>query len=123
MCAAILTAQHSPLGEAGQTVQRGGAVAPYHSIGQNPIVEGDVDTIMVPIKSHRLHIDVGVQQFSATDSDAGGGIQRALRAFGQEDPQIFNAVLITATVGDFSGVDGEGVPGAVRLPAYVLTTF
>jgi hypothetical protein len=78
---------------------------------------------MVPVKSHRFHINVGVQQFGATDSYTGCGIQRALGAFCQKDAKILNTVLIPAAVGDFSGVDGEGVPGAVGLLVYVLTTF
>ena len=121
--AAVFTAQNRPLGEAGKTVKGGGTIAAHHGICQNSIVEGYVDTIMVPVKSHRLHIDVGVQQLGATNPYAGGRIQRALRAFCQIDTKIFNAVLIPAAVGDFSGVDGEGVPRAIGLSAYVLTTF
>jgi hypothetical protein len=58
---AILAAQHSPFGEGGKAVQRGGAVIADDGIGNDAVVESYVDAVVVPVKGYRLHVDVGVQ--------------------------------------------------------------
>jgi hypothetical protein len=79
---------------------------------------------MVPVKGHRLHIDVGVQQLRAANLGAGGGVQNRLGTGGQIDPQVLDAVLIPAAVCDLSGVDGERFtqvfgPAGNGLPAVI----
>ena len=122
MSPAVLAAEHRPLAEDPKTIQGGGAAGANQGIRQNPVVEGDVDAVVVPVKGHRLHIDIRMDQLGTADPDIGRGVQKLLRAGGEIDPQILDAVLIPAGVGDFSGVDGHGLLAAVaarRVPALV----
>lgn len=57
-----------------------------------------------------LHVNVGVQQLGTAHLSTGSRIQNLLRSGGQIHPQILDAVLIPAGVGDFSGVNGHGTP-------------
>jgi hypothetical protein len=59
--AAVFTAQYGAFGEGGKAVQRGGAVIADNGIGNDAVVEGHVDAVVVPVKGYRLHVDVGVQ--------------------------------------------------------------
>lgn len=52
---AVLTAQNSPLVEHSQSVEGRGAAGADYRVRQHTVVEGNVDAIVVPIKSHRLH--------------------------------------------------------------------
>ena len=107
VCGAVFTAQHSPLGEYRQTVQGGGTGRADDGIGQNAIVECDLNAVMVSVKGHRLYINVGIQKIRTANLCAGGSVENGLRAFCEEDPQILDAVLIPATVCDLSCVDGQ----------------
>ena len=97
--AAVLAAKHRPLGEYRKTAQSRGTAGADHRVRQNAVVEGDVDTVVIPVKGDRLHIDVGVQQLGAAYPHVGGAVQRLLGADGEIDPQVFHAVLIPAGVG------------------------
>ena len=37
-------------------------------IGQDPVVEGHIDAVVVTVEGYRLHVNVGVQQFRAADT-------------------------------------------------------
>ena len=106
---AVLAAEDGPFGEHGHTVQCCRPGGSYGGIGQDSVEEGHVDAVMVPVKGHRLHINVGVDQIGAADPGVGGGVQDTLGAFGQIDPQVLDAVLIPTAVGDLPGVNGNGL--------------
>ena len=105
---AVLAAQDGPLAEYSQSVEGRGTAGAYHRVRQHTVVESDVNAVVVPVKGDRLHIDVGVNQLRAADPDI-GAVQKLLRTAGQVAPEIFNAVLVTAGVGDLSRVDGHGL--------------
>ena len=48
-----------------QTAEGGGFGAAYDGVGQNPVVECDVDAVVVAVECHRLHVDVSVYQLRA----------------------------------------------------------
>lgn len=75
---AVFAAEDCPLGEGGKAVQTGGASGSYHGVGQDLIVESDVDTEVVPVKGHRFHINICVQQFGTADPGVGAGVQNGL---------------------------------------------
>lgn len=75
---AVLTAQNCPLAEYRKAAQRSRPAGAVHGIGKDAVIEGDVYAVMVPVKGHRLHIDIGVQQFGAADPDVGCSIQNLL---------------------------------------------
>ena len=52
---ALLAAQDGPLGENGQSIECGRADASHDRIRQNPVVEGYIDAVVIPVESHRLH--------------------------------------------------------------------
>ena len=79
---AVLTAENGPLGEYGKTVQWGRAAGGGNALSQNPVVEGDIDAIMMAIEGNGFYTDVGVDQFGAAYPDIGGGIQQLLGAGG-----------------------------------------
>ena len=82
MCPAVFPAKHRPFAEYGQTLQRRGAVAARHRIGQDPVVEGQVDAVVIPVKGHRFHVDVGIDQLCTADLDVSGAVQLGLGAIG-----------------------------------------
>lgn len=82
MCPAVFPAEHCPFAEYGQTLQRSGAVAARHRIGQDSVVEGKVDAVVVPVKGHGLHINIGGDKLGAPDPGVAGGIQNGLGAGG-----------------------------------------
>ena len=104
---AVLTAENCPLGKYRQAVQADRSGAANGGIGQDPIVEGHVDAVVIPVESHRLHIHVSIQKIRTADLDPGTAVQHRLGTPGQIDPQVFDAVFIPAAVGDLSGVDGK----------------
>ena len=79
---AVLTAEHCPLGEYGKTVQGCRSGYTNHRIGQNPIVEGDINAVMVPVKGHRFYINISIDQLRTADSCIGGGFQQLLGSGG-----------------------------------------
>ena len=113
-CSALFPAKHRPLGEYRQAVEGCRAASAYGGICQDPIVEGCIDTVVIPVEGHRLHINVSVKQFRTADLGSGCGVQKGLGACGQIDPQILDAILIPAAVCDLSGVDGEGTAQILR---------
>lgn len=82
MCPAVLAAQNGPLVEDRRAAQCHGTVAAHNGIGQDLIVEGDVDAVMVPVEGHRLHFDIRIDQLRAARLHAGGGVQNGLGTFG-----------------------------------------
>ena len=80
--AAVLAAEDGPFGEYGQTVQCGGAAGAYHRVGENPVVEGDIDAVMVAVESHGLHINISGQQLRAAHPGVGGSVQNCLGTCG-----------------------------------------
>jgi len=115
--AAVFSAENRPFGKYCQTVQGSGPGTADGGISQDPVVEGYIDAVVIPVKGHRLHIDICVQQFRTAYPGTGGCVQQCLGTLGQKDPQIFNAILIPAAVGDFSGVDGHSLPQILRITA------
>ena len=106
---AVFSAQYYPFREHGKPLQRHGTVNPNSGIGQNAIVKRQVNAVVIPVKCHRLYIDISIQQVSAPHLCTGAGVQNTLGAFGQIDPQILNAILITAAVRYLLSVDGKGL--------------
>lgn len=51
---AFFTAEHGPFGEHRKAVQGGGTSGADGSICKNPVVEADIDAVVIPIKGHRL---------------------------------------------------------------------
>ena len=78
---------------------------------------------MVPVECHRFHINVGIHQIRAAYPGACSVVQNILGAAGKMDPEIFDAILIPAGVGDFSGVDGHSLAEIGRIAAQGVTTF
>jgi hypothetical protein len=70
------------------------------------------------IKGYRLYIYISIQQLCAPHLGAGAAIQNILGCFGKVHPQILNAILIPAAVGDFSGVDGKGLLQIFHIAAH-----
>lgn len=51
---AFLSAQHCPFGKYRQAVQRGGSGGADGGIGEDAVVECDIDAVMVPVKGYWL---------------------------------------------------------------------
>ena len=117
MGTAVFAAEDGPLGEYRQAAEGGRHGRAGHGVGQDLIVEGDVNTVVVAVEGHRLHIDIGMQQPGRAHLHPGGAVQDLLGPGGEPDPQIFDAVLVAAGVRDFSGVDGHGAAQIVRAAA------
>ena len=110
---AVLAAEDGPLGEDGEAAEGGGHGGAGHGVGQDLIVEGHIDAVVVAVKGHGLHINVGVQEPGGADLDPGGAVQDLLGRTREPDPQVLDAVLVTAGIGDLSRVDGHGLPQIV----------
>ena len=82
MCPAVFAAENGPFGENSETVQRSGAGIAHHGISQYPVVEGQVDAVMVPVEGYGLYINIGSDEFRAADPGVGGGVQKGLGAGG-----------------------------------------
>ena len=82
MGAAVLAAENGPLAEYRQTVEGGRPVGANHRIGQDPVVEGDVDAVVIPVKGHRLYVDIGIKQFGGAYLGGGAVVQQLLAAGG-----------------------------------------
>ena len=54
MGSTVLTAQNHPLGEHRQAVKGNRSGAAGGGIRQNPVEEGHIDAVVVPVKGHRL---------------------------------------------------------------------
>ena len=117
---AVFAAEDCPLGERGQTVKSGGAAATDYCIGQDPVVEGYIDTVVIPVESHGFNINVNIEKFSTADPGAGGVIQQALRAFREIDPQIFNAIFIPAAICDLPCMNGQCFPQLLNIAVFAL---
>ena len=52
--AAVLTAEHCSLGEYRKAAQRCGTAGAHHRVRQNAVVEGDVDTVVIPVKGDQI---------------------------------------------------------------------
>ena len=122
--AAVFAAEDSPLGEQRQTADGGGAAGPHGGIGDDLVVEGQVDGIVVPVEGHRADIDGGVDQLRRTDLRRSRSVEHRLGFPGQVYPQVLDAVLIPAGVGDLLGMDGQGT-AQVLGPAFqrFMTAF
>ena len=82
VCPAVLAAEEGPLCEYRETVKRRGMDRAGNGIGQDLIVESHINAVMVPVEGHRLHINIGIEQFGTADSGTGGRIQHALGTIG-----------------------------------------
>ena len=111
------------LGEYRKAAQRCGTAGAHHRVRQNAVVEGDVDTVVIPVKGDRLHIDVGVQKLRAAYPHVGGVVERLLGTGGEIDPQVFHAVLIPAGVGYLPCVNGHGLTQILRIAAQDVRTL
>ena len=79
---AFFPTQDCPLGKRGETVQGSRTICAYDSIGQDPVVECDINAVVISVKSYGFYIDVCVQKLSTPNSGVGGRIQNGLRAGG-----------------------------------------
>lgn len=79
---AVFAAEDGPFIEDSKAVQCGRAAGTHHCIGQNPVEEGDVDAVVIPVKGHRFHVDVGIDQLCTADLDVSGAVQLGLGAIG-----------------------------------------
>ena len=102
--AALLAAEDCPLGEHRKAVKCCRPAGAYCGIRQDPVIECNIDAVMLPVESHLLHLNIGIKQLCLADFCPAGSIQNFLGTSGQVDPQILDAVLIPAAVGDLSGV-------------------
>lgn len=82
MRSAVFATEDSPFGEYGQTIQCCRAGIANGTVGQNPVVEGDINAVVVAVEGYRLDIDICVQKLCTTDPGTGTGIQQSLRTFG-----------------------------------------
>ena len=55
MGAAVFAAEDRPLGDDGQTADGGAAAGSGEGIGQDPVIECDVDAVVAAVEGHRLH--------------------------------------------------------------------
>ena len=82
MGAAVFSAENGPFGEHCQAVKWCGVNGTGNGICLDLVVEGHINTIVIPVKGHRLHIDIGIEQFGTADSGANVGIQNILGCLG-----------------------------------------
>jgi hypothetical protein len=114
---AVFTAEYGPFGEHSQTIEGGRPGGTYHRICQNPVIESDINAVVVSVKGDRLYINMGIQKLCAADPGIGCGVQKLLGTGGQVDPEIFNAIFIPAGIGDFSRVYGHGLTQVTGIAA------
>ena len=114
---AVLSAEYRPLGEHGKPLQGHRPVDTYGRIRQDPVVEGQVNAIVIPVKGYRFYINISIQKIRAADLGTGAAVQNLLRTGGQIDPQILNTILIPAAVGDLLGMDGKRLPQVIGAAA------
>lgn len=103
---AVLTAQHHPLGKYHEAAQCHGAGGSHNGIGKDSVIECNVNAVVIPVKGHRLHIEIGVEQVRAAYLGTGSGVQQVLRSGGKIDPQVLDAIFITAGIRNLLGVYG-----------------
>lgn len=114
---AVFPAEDGPFGKDRKAIQRSGPGDADYGISKDPVVEGHIDAVMIPVEGYGLHIYICIEQFRAADPGVGAGIQKRLGAGGQIDPQILDAVLVTAGIGDLAGMDGHGLAQLLRVAA------
>ena len=78
MSGTVLPAEHCPLGEYCQTADGAAAAVSGGGIRQDAVIESDVDTIMMAVKSHRFYFDGGVEEFRASDFGGSSIVQYRL---------------------------------------------
>ena len=105
--AAFLAAEDDALGKDRQAAQRGRTIGADNGVGEDAVVEGDVYTVVVPVKGHRLYIYVGAQQLGTADPGVCGAVQSPLRARSQVNRQVLDTVFVPTGIGDFPGVNGH----------------
>ena len=103
--AGIFAAEDRPLGKQRQPAHCRRTAGPDHRIRQDLVVEGQIDGIVVPVEGHGIDIDGGINELCRTDLRCRGSVQHRLGFPGQVHPQILDAVLIPAGVGNFLGMD------------------
>ena len=114
MGSGILPAEHRPLGKHGQAAHRRRTAGPHCRIGQYLIKESQVDGVVVPVEGHGVDVDGGVDQLRRPDLSRSSGVQNRLGLPGQVHPQILDAVLIPAGIGDLLGMDGQSAAQILR---------
>ena len=115
--AAVLAAEDGAFGEDGQTVEHGWTVAAHNGIGQDPVIEGQIHTVVAAVEGDGTDIDVSGNEFRAAYPGAGGSVQDGLGACGQVDPKILNTVFVPTGVGDLVCMDGHGLVQIVCIAA------
>ena len=78
VCPAVLAAENGTLGKHCQAVKGGRTGIANDGVCQDPVVEGDINTIVIAVKGHRLHFNIGKQQFRTPNPCAGSRIQQRL---------------------------------------------
>ena len=76
--AAVLAAQNGPLGKDGQTADGGAAAVAAGGISQNPVIEGDIDAVMMAVERNWLYFDGSIEKLCAADLGAAGIVQNCL---------------------------------------------
>ena len=107
--AGVFTAEDGTLVEDRKTIEGGRAVGAYRRVGQNAVVEGQIDAVVAAVKGYGFYVNGGGDQLGAADTCVSGGVQDGLGAGGQINAQVLDAVFIPAGVGDFTGMDGHGL--------------
>ena len=55
MCPAVFSAENGSFVKDGQTLQRCGTAAADDGIRQNPVIERQINAVMIPVKGYRLY--------------------------------------------------------------------
>ena len=106
--AGVLAAEDGALRKQGQTADSRRTAGADGGVGDDFIIEGQVDGVVIPVEGHGGDVDGGVDQLRGADLGRGGGVQHRLGFPGQVDPEVLDAVLIPAGIGDLLGMDGQG---------------
>ena len=105
MNSGILSAEYCPFGKHSQTTQAGWLACIHCGVSNDPIVEGQIDAVMVPVIGHWTDINTGADQFRGANLGGSAGIQHILGFSGHVDPEILDTILVPAGIGDFLRMD------------------
>ena len=124
MGAGVFAAEDGAFGKQRQAADGGGAAGGYGGVRQDLVEKGQIDGIVVRVEGHRGDVDGGIDQLRRAHLRHPRSIQHRLGFPGQIDPQILDAVLIPAGIGNLLGMDGKGAAQLLRpAPQGVMTAF
>ncbi len=110
--ASLAAEEDDPLvkdGKAGDLHGPGGA---HKGVGGNAVEIAHVHSVEALVEANGIHVGGDVQKLRTAGLHVAGTVQSALGALGKIDPQVLDAVLVTAGVHDFLGVYAYGLPDA-----------